>query len=172
MSTMCQADGLSRNEIRLIAKRLRKIFNIKGYCFPIVKFLDVVLPTIDEEFSLSIVEPDEITPGHYAITYPDTHEMVVRSDVYEKAINGDGRSRFTLAHELFHYLFHTANHIRFARANEEIPFYIKPEWQANTFAAELLVPMDLVKNMSANDIVKNCKVSWQCAKIQVENFKK
>lgn len=50
MSTMCQADGLSRNEIRLIAKRLRKIFNIKGYCFPIVKFLDVVLPTIDEEF--------------------------------------------------------------------------------------------------------------------------
>ena len=27
MSTMCQADGLSRNEIRLIAKRLRKIFN-------------------------------------------------------------------------------------------------------------------------------------------------
>lgn len=101
MSTMCQADGLSRNEIRLIAKRLRKIFNIKGYCFPIVKFLDVVLPTI-----------------------------------------------------------------------EEIPFYINPEWQANTFAAELLVPMDLVKNMSANDIVKNCKVSWQCAKIQVENFKK
>lgn len=84
MSTMCQADGLSRNEIRLIAKRLRKIFNIKGYCFPIVKFLDVVLPTIDEEFSLSIVEPDEITPGHYAITYPDTHEMVVRSDVYAK----------------------------------------------------------------------------------------
>lgn len=33
MSTMCQADGLSRNEIRLIAKRLRKISILRDIVF-------------------------------------------------------------------------------------------------------------------------------------------
>ena len=165
-----QAVGLSRREIRIMAKRVRKIFGINGYCFPIVELLDIVMPQIDEKFSLSIVEKDELPPGHYALTYPDKGEMKVRRDVYEGAIGGDGRSRFTLCHELFHYIFHTSENISFARSDEKLPSYLDPEWQANTFAAELMIPMDLVKGMSIYEIVKKCKVSWQCAQIQMEKY--
>lgn len=169
--SMYQAVGLSRKKIRGIAKKIREIFNITEYSFPIVEFIDLVLPQLDEEFSLSVVEPSELPPGHYAVTYPDKHEMLIRRDVYDNAALGDGRSRFTLCHELFHYLFHTSENISFARADEKLPPYIDPEWQANTFAAELMIPFDLVKGMNEDEIIKKCNVSRQCAKIQMRYYK-
>ena len=66
-----QAVGLSRKQIRIMAYKVRKIFGIDGYYFPIVELLDIVMPQLDEKFSLYIVEKDELPPGHYAITYPD-----------------------------------------------------------------------------------------------------
>ena len=99
------------------------------------------------------------------------NEMKIRRDVYEGAIIGDGRSRFTLCHELFHYLFHTSENISFARSDEKLPSYLDPEWQANTFAAELMIPIDLVKGMTVSEVVDKCKVSRQCAQIQMKKYR-
>jgi Domain of unknown function (DUF955). len=59
---------------------------------------------------------------------------------------------------------HPSSSISFARG--QIKSYEDPEWQANTFAAELLVPHKLVQKMQPNEISKKCKVSRQVAEIQ------
>ena len=67
-----------------------------------------------------------------------------------------------------HYLLHDETNISFARSINEIPAYVDPEWQANTFAAELLIPKKLIKDLSVEEIMRKCGVSRQCAEIQMK----
>lgn len=98
--------------------------------------------------------------------------MKIRRDVYDEVCEDRGRARFTLAHEIFHYIFHDQPNISFARSTDKIPSYMDPEWQANTFAAELLIPRDLVKGLTVDEIMEKCGVSRQCASIQMKYLKK
>jgi hypothetical protein len=66
--------------------------------------------------------------------------------------------------------FHIPHSISFARG--KIPRYRDPEWQANTFAGELMAPYELVKDMSAEEIAVKCKMSRQAAKIQYNEYHK
>ena len=50
--------------------------------------------------------------------------------------------------------------------------YEDPEWQANCFAGELLVPKRLVKNLSVEEVVEQCKVTKAMASIQLRQYKK
>jgi len=86
--------------------------------------------------------------GAYRIVINDSHPMT--------------RKRFTAAHELAHYLYHRdilgagTGDTRAYRA-ERTPFAneaIRPrhERQANTFAANLLMPADVVTTMRASGI--------------------
>ena len=74
------------------------------------------------------------------------------------------KHRFTLCHEFGHWLLHQPENVSFARG--DIPKYSDPEWQANVFAAELMVPYDLTKGLTINQIVEECGVSYSCAEIQ------
>ena len=74
------------------------------------------------------------------------------------------KHRFTLCHEFGHWLLHQPENVSFARG--DIPKYRDPEWQANVFAAELMVPYDLTKGLTINQIVEECGVSYSCAEIQ------
>lgn len=151
----------------MMARWLREKFNLsKDLNFPIVEFIEIILPKLDPSFEFELIDPANMESGIYALTYPDKSYMVIRSDVYENACKGDGRCRFTLAHELFHYLFHDKNNLSLARTTENIPPYMDPEWQANTFAGELLVPFDLVKGMNEYEIQEKCGVSYEVARIQ------
>ena len=51
-------------------------------------------------------------------------------------------------------------------ANKKVKTYSDPEWQAKCFAGELLVPAHLMKGCSAEEIVEECGVSYDAAKIQ------
>lgn len=167
---MYKAKPLSRNYIRNQARILRKQFNLQNEpYFPVVRFVEQVIPLIDENFDLQIVEERDLDQNTYALTYPDESVMKIREDVYCKAIQGDGRARFTIAHEIYHYLSHYKERLCFARSTEKIPSYMDPEWQANTFAGELLVSYDICKDMDVDEIVERCGVSWQCANIQKQH---
>ncbi|MFD1260638.1 ImmA/IrrE family metallo-endopeptidase [Entomomonas asaccharolytica] len=66
----------------------------------------------------------------------------LREDVYDGACFGNGRDRFTAAHELGHYIFHR-DYIGLLHrqiCTSETKSYCNSEWQANTFASELLMP--------------------------------
>ena len=109
--------------------------------------------------------------GRYAEALPQRNLMRIREDVYINASNDIGRDRFTLAHEVGHFILHGEGRVALARTNEEnIPAYRKPEWQANTFAGELLIPAHLIKGKSEDNIAEICKVSLQAARIQLSTI--
>ncbi len=168
----CIVQPLSRKEIREMAKFIRKIADQENELFfDIVRFLDVKLPKIDQDFSL-IIEDEKSLGECHGLTYPDRNEIHIRSDVYYRASEGSGRDRFTMAHELFHLLQHTKENISYARigGNEKIEAYRSPEWQANAFGGELLVPYDLARGMRVDEIMDKCGVSSAAAAKQFKEM--
>ncbi|MGN0405350.1 MAG: ImmA/IrrE family metallo-endopeptidase [Bariatricus sp.] len=165
------ATGMSRKTIREIAGIVRKSCGCddKPY-FPIAQFIEFVLGNPDNpEFNYEIVDPNEME-DMYGNTNTGTNTMRIRSDVYERAVKGVPRDRFTLCHELGHYLLHRPEMMSYARG--EVPRYCNPEWQANTFAGELMAPYNLTKNMSVDEIMKRCGMSRQAATIQYGEYHK
>lgn len=158
------AKPLSRRAIRTVANIFRKIMNAESY-FDIIAFLERKMIDLDPEFILEIVEDDKL-PFAYAQSYPDKHLIQVRESVYYGAINNNGRDRFTLCHEFGHYIFHSSENISYMRADRKLEAYKNPEWQANTFAGELLVPENIAREKTVSEIVNQCKVSYAVAQIQ------
>lgn len=156
---------LSRKKIQDVAIKLRKILEIPlDKPFPVMRFLEFVLPQFD--YTIEICEKSEMRKN-YALTLPDNKILKIREDVYELAIQGFPRHLFTIAHEIGHVLFHDNKSISFARTNEKVKIYEDPEWQANTFAAELLVPSCMIKGKTVDEIVKVYGCSRKVATIQL-----
>lgn len=153
---------LSKAAIREIVKRFRKMFGLEDVLyFPVVQFIEWCLPELDMNYE--IVPVNELENA-YGITHTGKGVMKIREDVYHGAISGNHRDRFTLCHELGHFLLHTPDRVSFARG--EVPAYMDPEWQANTFAAELMAPYNLIRCMSVDEIVSECGMSYTAAQIQ------
>lgn len=56
-------------------------------------------------------------------------------------------------------------HARVGRG-AKVEAFRDPEWQADAFGGELLVPYHLVKGLSQSEIMEECKVSASAAKLQ------
>jgi hypothetical protein len=158
--------GKSRKELRAQAISLRSQLRIREPWFPIVELLDVYLGQYFPHFVFDVVEKDELGPQH-GVTTPDEFKIEVREDVYLGALAGHGRDRFTLAHELGHLLNHrgvTLSRTRFDRRKPHPPFE-DSEWQANTFASELLIPIEAARLHPGNEfrLAELCGVSADAA---------
>lgn len=170
MSGTFTATPNSRNKIREITNVIRSAFglmNVKH--FPIVQLIEIGLPQVFDRFNLEIVDNKEL-PTQYAVAYPGENLIVVREEVYEGAISGVPRDRFTLAHEVGHFMLHQPANISLARNEKAIPSYINPEWQANTFAGELLAPPHIIKGLTVPEIILMCGVSKTVAEIQLQSI--
>lgn len=170
--TQCMAAPLSREQISRMARVIRKVAGEENKLyFDIVRFLDITLPKIDPDFNL-IIETKEAMGDCHGLTYPDRNEIHIREDVYNRASSGTGRDRLTMAHELFHLLQHEKSNITYARTvgNQKVVAYRDPEWQADAFGGELLVPGYLAKGLSADEIVKECGVSYKAAYCQISKM--
>lgn len=164
--TYRKAKACSRQDIRKVANFIRRIDGSENVLFfDIVRFLEIVFPSIVDGFSLEIGTKDEMGDAQ-GLTYPDKLVIKIREDVYDRAVKGVGRDRLTLAHELYHLLNHDESNITFARTDNEISLkpYEDPEWQADAFGGELLIPKHLVANMTAEEIADQCQVSLAAAK--------
>jgi Zn-dependent peptidase ImmA (M78 family) len=73
----------------------------------------------------------------------------------------------TITHEFAHYLLHDEA-IGLARVmeGEKLKPYHDPEWQAKAFAGEFLIPAHLISNLSIDEIVIKCGVSYEAARYQ------
>lgn len=158
------ANPRSRSFLRKIAKNIRERLNLENELyFPIVQIIEFLAADESEEFDYEIVSEGEMTDT-YGTTNTAKNIMRIRENVYVGALKGNPRDRFTLCHEFGHWLLHQPDSVSFARG--EIPTYCDPEWQANTFAAELMIPYYLVQGMNLEEIVEKCGVSYTCADIQ------
>lgn len=165
------ATALSRAKIRELTMIVRDSCGLKDELyFPIVEFIEWILGDPEnKDFDFEIV-PESEMEDTYGTTNTASNVMRIRQDVYDGAVVGNPRHRFTLCHELGHYLLHQPQYISYARGN--VPAYCQPEWQANTFAAELMAPYHLVKNMTADEIAHNCGMSKTAANIQYRTYHK
>ncbi len=166
----------SRLDIRVLANRLRTFLNIQEViCVDIVLLLER-LHLHDDDFTFAVV-PDDEMKGCYAETISEENMIRVNETTYLGAINGNNRDRFTLAHELGHYLLHADEEVvKLSRKTSSgcmsTPCYRKAEWQANTFAGEFLVSEHLVEGMSPLMISLKCGVSMKTAEIQHREYAK
>lgn len=162
------AQARSRKQIREVAELIRKVqFAENDLYFPILDFVEKTLPRIVPSFSFRVGDIDQMGECE-GLTIPEKDEIWIRQDVYLKAEEGRGRERLTIAHELYHYLEHSKETVAFARTGgKNIPPYKDPEWQADAFGGELLVPHHLVRGMSVEEVMVRCGVSYKAAQFQL-----
>lgn len=136
--------------------------------FPIVRFMELVLPQSDPTFSFEVVEDEELC-GVQAEYIPHLNTVRVKSSVYEGATDNNWWARSTLAHELGHYYYHDEHSVRYAKLDpgQRIPPDYDPERQANIFAAELLAPIHLIKGLTSAQISRTFGVSRTIANRQL-----
>jgi len=105
---------------------------------------------------------------------------------YKRLENGDAQARFTVAHEMGHALLHAKegafgsfpfrHQVTFARRSR-IRAFEDPEWQANTFAAAILMPMKSLRvlqsqeRLYADEVMNVFQVSWSAANRRILKFR-
>ncbi|MDR2832089.1 MAG: ImmA/IrrE family metallo-endopeptidase [Streptococcaceae bacterium] len=159
---------------------LKKIWRLIDYVpskrkpFPIVVFLEIVMPILDKKFTLEINEDDDMESGMlHGNTIPSTNTIQLKNTVYDNAVDGNGMDRMTIGHEIGHYLLHFDVEPQFASivSDYSIPAYKSAEWQAKAFAGELLIPYTEARNMSVKEIMETFQVTEDAAKYQREKAK-
>ena len=156
--------GLRIVDIRWYVQKLRKLLILSDCEYVnVVKILDRIskmLSNIGIPFNYVIKEDDDpiFEKNEEAFTDMKTGIIYFKESVIEKACKKRyQRSSFTIAHELGHYFLHYLNEdVKLCRVLNDtvVPAYKDPEWQADTFAAEFLMPFEQCKNMEIEEIRK------------------
>lgn len=152
----------------------RKLGQSHSAHFPIMETLELVLDQKLELVRLEIFQDPELIDVE-GYTCPTGKVIALREDVYHAAWRGDGRARFTAAHELGHWLLHTETRETLKRAvgHHNIPPYRLSEPQANQFAAELLMPREFFSSYDSEEtITEKHGVSWEAATNRLKFLRK
>ena len=162
----------SINDIRRIASFIRKVFFPHGEHVVDTETLLEKLP--DYGMRVEILEDNELPRGVEACCIPETLTIYLKESTYSFVRNGNPRARFTVIHEIGHMIL---GHTR--TLNREQPGQLKDyensEWQANQYAAELLMPLDIIKErqlLSAPVLSKFFGVSPQAAETRIRKLKR
>jgi len=96
-----------------------------------------------------------------AFAIPDRKLIVIRDDIYDALHRDTPFARYTVVHEFSHiYLQHAVTLHRGATLGKH-EWFEDSEWQANQFAAELLMPLEVVRRLDAMPLLiqAECGVS-------------
>lgn len=123
------------------------IHNEIGYCFGEVPLADVC-SHLNKKHSLKVIETSDLPEGVLGKITFDPLEIHILKDHENEA-----RKRFTLAHELGHFILGHSNYMQGEMCLEStldseqkidvgMKDVMRMEWQANQFASHLLLPRD------------------------------
>lgn len=144
-----------------------------GLTSPYIKVIALLEVLQDFEILEYEVVEDHILGEEEAVSYPDRGFMRIKESVYDKAYDGDGHCRFTIAHELGHMVMHRgqSNYARGSNGSHEV--YEDSEWQADTFASELLIDQRFIpENADFYDVSEIFGVSHSAARYRLEKDKR
>jgi len=107
-------------------------------------------------------------PGFDGALFPAPAGKAGWGIIYNNALASPGRINFTLAHEFGHYLLHRADYPNGIRCGEQDVVrwdsaYGQIEYQANRFAATLLMPLDDFRRQIAADAAVDLDLISHCA---------
>lgn len=169
-----KADPVSREDIRRYVRDLKRSVGLENVLyFPILQFVENVLPLIIPDFQFEVV-PEIEMDGKHGETYPSKNLMRIREDIYLRAAAGEGRDRFTIAHEVGHLFMHEDDSIALCRLapDEHLKPFEDPEWQADAFGGELLASSYLIQGMSEIQVQMKCGVSSSAAHVQLSALRR
>lgn len=133
-------------EVRAVAHEIRDSLLKDKHYVDVCRLYEVLEGM--ELLTLEIVEEDELEVE--ATTDPDIGRIVVREDIYNRAAEGDGHCRFTMAHELGHLFLHKGQKPEgvFARGKSDHDTWQDSEWQADVYASELLMDSRIIDDIN------------------------
>lgn len=158
----------SRKDLRMLANILREKLGLQDELWiPVAELLDVLAETV-EGFSYEIVPDEKIPEGNHAETDVTTGHITIKESIYNRACDGEGRDRMTIAHEIGHFFTICVCGFKLHRnyRNKKIPPFKDPEWQAKCFAGEFMIGSHLIGGMSTKTIMRKCGVSEDAADYQ------
>lgn len=169
-----RVSGLRVEEIRFAADRVRAILEIGDapQNVKIYRLLDLL--SVKYGITFDVLDPDEMPHlGVEGCWEPESMTMYFRSDVFKNACLGKHRPRFTVMHELGHALLGHRRTINRAADYPPPKHFEDSEWQANQFAAEFLMPLEVIRQLhltSPEEISGHFNVSLQAAKNRVKQL--
>lgn len=130
--------------IREAAAGVRKVLNLPEGGVPLPGFLESL-----SEFGITVdvIDDEDFTlmmAGVEAMCVPETATIALTTSTYKAARRNDPRTRFTIFHELGHFVLQHTKAL--GRRSVEAKRYIDSEWQADQFSAEITMPLDVIRN--------------------------
>lgn len=138
-----RVNPLSTESIRDCALLCRQALGLGDNKIDGPKLIDI-LSTHD--ITVDIVEDDQIKPGEEALCIPDDRLILLPQKTFDALASGNPRALFTFAHELGHLFLH--KRVVLARGIQTHAIYEDSEWQADCFAAEFLMPLNIIQQRS------------------------
>jgi len=161
-----KAIPMSNADIRVLAQEFRKILGVGQQTkIDIIRVLEFALPSYFG-INYNIRQEHEMEMDAHAYCDPETKDISIREDIYLRAVDGQGRDRLTIAHEISHALFHGKRFLTRVYPGEKVKTFEDQEWQANAFAGELLCPAEATRGLEIYEIVEKFCVSESCASTQ------
>jgi Zn-dependent peptidase ImmA (M78 family) len=142
-------------EVRQIAMRVREKLGLYDPYVDMMRLLEHRLHVLGVDFD---VRDEDEMGGDEACTLPDRNEIRIRLDVYNALEVGNRRARFTVAHELGHLVLHPGIVLARSLRIGTHSFDEDSESQADGFAAEFLMPVDLV-------VARRCRTAAQVSEM-------
>lgn len=143
--------------------------------FPIMNVLEHVLDHRLELIRLEVWDDADLH-GAEGLSFKDddgVDRIVLPQSVYHAAWNHDGRARFTAAHEAGHWALHSGVALQRVQESQLRGAYESSEWQANAFAAELLMPARFISGSdTADDLCQRFGVSALAAQNRLKALRK
>lgn len=108
-----------------------------------------------------------------AFTVPDERLIVMRCDVYDGLSSDDPFARYTVVHEFGHIVLKHAISLHRGASLGTHQWYEDSEWQANNVAAEIMMPVPVVKRTGGRALLlqAECGVSAQAANFRIKNLR-
>ncbi len=120
---------------------------------PIIDVMEKVMCNHSELFHFRVGTHAEMD-GAEGLCCPSGELVMLREDVYEGACAGQGRDRFTAAHELAHRILHTGTvALQRAKPGGTVQTYRLSEPQADQLAAAILMPAKYFTKLDDEDSV-------------------
>lgn len=161
-------------EIRMIANLIRKQLGTDEV--PLGRLMELLLL----KGVIHVLEDDDpMFSNHAEARYdPEQHCVYLRNSDYEACVKDSRpRSKYTFWHEFGHVFL--GHKISFARGEgvegQDIKCYESSEWQADQFAAEILMPLDIMINekiFTVDGLVKRFGVSAMAAEKRINQLRK
>lgn len=169
MTNYLKAPPISRNILKALTIKIRRIFGIDTPYFPVDYAFEAV-PLFIPGYQAEILPEKEMGDNH-GLTLYESKIIQIRADVYEGACEGKGRDRMTIAHEIGHAVLHTGT-LASARDFSSIKLFEDPEWQAKAFAGHLLIPDNILAGHDMHGVAEICKVSLDAAEVALRTFQR